>query len=76
MRFLQGLCFCKEAILYGFMILGLFHDKLSSLSGQAVKARRSGSQYLLGRCDSRGWVGGRLLDAAQPYSSLLVVIGV
>ena len=25
MRFLQGLCFCKEAILYGSMILGIFH---------------------------------------------------
>ena len=25
MRFLQGLCFFKEPILYGFMIPGLFH---------------------------------------------------
>ena len=26
MRIIHKLCFCREAILYGFMFLGLFHD--------------------------------------------------
>ena len=44
MRFLQGLCFCKEAILYGFMILGIIHaplkkeDDLRNIMGGLVRS--------------------------------------
>ena len=41
MRFLQGLCFCKEAILYGFMILSLF--RAPSKKEEDLRNRMGGS---------------------------------
>ena len=40
MQFLQGLCLCKETILYGFMILGLF--RAPSKKGEDSRNRMGG----------------------------------